>query len=451
MFSVIAIPVFAEGMDVLSDYDFVERSTGDELCLEGFVIPANDGTFGEDWLFNESDGVIELFSLPGNATRAEAIHLLVQAVFPFAFTSSNTPDIRGRFSDVSPQHWFYPAVAWASDRQWVTGFTDGTFRPNQTITRQEFVTMMVRAKGAGAGTINLTFTDRNQIADWALPHVRRAVQNGWIAGFPDNTFRPTAAFSRDHALTFARRINGGVSFPNNIRTITWNAHGGSTPVNWQRVSGNVIGRPLPTSTWTDRTFRMWSSTNDTTTRGARLSENDRMPNGNIVRYARWRNPVNRHNPQWYSTTALTVRNPNFLSVAWRNGVAGGVSNWQIQSTPVNFVMNSNSNNLVSSLNWGITGSWGRIWYREVTGIFLTRFDIELNSGRLVSSNPDVTNLTNTIMSVMAHELGHAVGLRDNPTLPTNVAVTNTIMNTHRDRNELIMPTTFDVQSVNWLY
>jgi len=270
MFSAIAFPAIAGEVEVQRDYDYgyIERLTSQTIGLDELLIPVSAGEH-----VDESAQNVELFNFPGNATRAEAIHMLVDAVEPSLLRNPNTPNNVRRFSDVRVSDWFYPAVSWAYSRGWVTGFTDGTFRPNQTINRQEFVTMMVRARGASAGTINLTFTDRNQIADWAMPHVRRAVQNGWIEGFQNNTFRPTDAFTRNHALTFVRRIRSNVVFPYRDRVtvlvwttrnvpsgLVWNppfANDQHPELQWRRIAGTAIGGPLPTAARSNHRFVGW--------------------------------------------------------------------------------------------------------------------------------------------------------------------------------------------------
>lgn len=447
---VISILLCALMLSTLAFPALAIETQSDLTCSEGFVIPADDGEVLEELIDEFAD--IEPLNLIGNATRAEAVHMMVQAAAPADLVSSNTPNITGRFSDVSPQHWFFPAVAWASNRGWVNGYADGTFRPHNTISRQEFVVMLVRARGAGPGTINLTFADTNQIGNWALPYVRRAVQNGWVQGFPDNTFRPNAAFTRNDALTFVRRINSAVVYPNNIRTIHWNTQIGFIPASWQRINGNALGQPLPTPFWiSDYTFRGWNSTDGWTARGVAVTAST-IPTGNVTYHARWHEP-RRHRDYWYRSSTVTLRtSPVNLGTTWQSALEDAARNWTNSATPITVRLDQGSPNLAttqfrSSENPSTLGSFRR---HSRSGTELRQFEIRLYTQRIpehVSANPGF-EFHRVATSVWAHEIGHAVGLADDPNWNDR---NSSIMNVNRCRDSVLHPTPFDRQSVNWLY
>ena len=153
----------------------------------------------------------------------------------------------------------------------------------------------------------------------------------------------------------------------------------------------------------------------------------------------------RHNPRWFHSSTVPLRSFSFSS-PWHTAANNGISNWNSRSTPVTFVTNSTSNNFVRADSHAQTW-YGRIRYLEHSGSSLTRFEIDLNT-RSISISPTLTNLTNFATSVMAHELGHAIGLPDNP---VGTATNGSIMNHARNRNSITVPTNFDVTSVNMLY
>jgi len=143
-----------------------------------------------------------------------------------------------------------------------------------------------------------------------------------------------------------------------------------------------------------------------------------------------------------------MRNPN-LPGSWQQGLQDGFNNWNSRSTNVSFAMNGTSNNEIWITSYH-DGRYGTIYDITVVGTQLRRFDISFNPIMIDLNRPQVTNLRNVVASTTAHELGHAVGLCDNPTVQGGV-VMHSIMWTGRNRNNVTLPWPFDVQSVNWLY
>lgn len=130
---------------------------------------------------------------PGKAvTRAEFASMLVKALNLQATGQS-------AFSDMSG-HWAKNTVAIAADHGIVTGYEDGTFRPNQQVTRQEMVAMAVRAFGLSGGSAP-SFADSEEIAVWAKASVSAAVQAGIVSGQTGNKFAPAVTATRAEAVT----------------------------------------------------------------------------------------------------------------------------------------------------------------------------------------------------------------------------------------------------------
>jgi len=285
--AIFVVPLFQGSAEAVAAKEYyVQEYDNKEYIFEDYNEGFIDNSAAEIFSVIE-DQSAELFSLTGSATRGEVVVLMVNALLPGALTSANAPNIGNTFSDVSLQHWFYPAIAWAYNRGWVTGDGTGRFNPNNPITREEFVTLAVRATGEPNGTVNLTFSDANQISSWALPSVKRAVQKGWVTGFPDNTFRPKTYITGTDAQTLVTRISGRtIAFPSNIKTITWNANGGTGGTTWQRIVGDVIGNPMPNVNITGDTSVGWFPTSSVTG-GTRVTPLTIMPNSNTTYWARW--------------------------------------------------------------------------------------------------------------------------------------------------------------------
>ena len=93
-------------------------------------------------------------------------------------------------------HWAEKAVLEAARRQTVSGFLDGTYRPNQAVTRAQFTTMLARALGIEAPDQALSFTDADAIPSWARGAVAAAVKLGYVQGDSGGAFRPEARMTR---------------------------------------------------------------------------------------------------------------------------------------------------------------------------------------------------------------------------------------------------------------
>ena len=86
-------------------------------------------------------------------------------------------------SDIKPGDWFASAVNWASANNIVTGFTDGTFKPNANITREQLAVMLYRYAGQPATTGSLAnFTDAASVSGYAQQAMQWATANGIITG-----------------------------------------------------------------------------------------------------------------------------------------------------------------------------------------------------------------------------------------------------------------------------
>lgn len=101
--------------------------------------------------------------------------------------SGDTTEGETDFPDVERGSWYAPAVAWAEEHQIVTGFPDGTFRPEEEITREQMVTILCRYAGwsgistALAGDLN-SFSDWAQVGDYAADAMGWACATGVIHG-----------------------------------------------------------------------------------------------------------------------------------------------------------------------------------------------------------------------------------------------------------------------------
>jgi LysM repeat protein len=104
------------------------------------------------------------------------------------------------FADTSG-HWAQEYISTAGLAGIVNGYTDNTFRPNDLVTREQMAAMIVKAAGLAPKTGAAQFADSSSISDWALNAVMAATENGVMKGYPDNTFKPQGNTTRAEAVT----------------------------------------------------------------------------------------------------------------------------------------------------------------------------------------------------------------------------------------------------------
>lgn len=115
----------------------------------------------------------------------------------------------GSFRDVTSAHWAFASVERAAELGLVTGYSDGTFRPDAAVTRAQFVLMLWRMYGKPAAAKAASFADAS--ADWYQDALSWAVENGYVNGLSDTRFGPDAPITRQQAMAILFRLNGGQS------------------------------------------------------------------------------------------------------------------------------------------------------------------------------------------------------------------------------------------------
>jgi uncharacterized repeat protein (TIGR02543 family) len=137
----------------------------------------------------------------GNITRAEVVtiffRLLKEDIRNEYLTSENP------FDDVSESAWYCKAVSTLTALGIIEGRSETIFAPNEPITRAELATICARFDtGVTSGTD--TFTDT--AGHWAEAEIQRAAALGWIEGDGDGKFRPNDSITRAEAITMINRV-----------------------------------------------------------------------------------------------------------------------------------------------------------------------------------------------------------------------------------------------------
>ena len=139
----------------------------------------------------------------GNITRAE-----VATIFFRLLTDESREELwctENPFSDVNSEDWFNNAVSTMYNAGIVSGYPDGTFRPNAKITRAELATIVARfLEDRISAGVEINLSDIS--GHWAEGFIIEVAENGIINGYPDGTFKPDQAITRAETVTMINRL-----------------------------------------------------------------------------------------------------------------------------------------------------------------------------------------------------------------------------------------------------
>ncbi len=147
------------------------------------------------------------FRADKDMTRAETVQMFYNLLEKTAVGSSD-------FRDVSAFSWYAEAVGALSEAGIIEGYPDKTFRPDDSITRAEFVMTASRFFDLKPAA-EIGFNDVEQ-GSWYYDVIASAAKEGWLEGYPDGTFRPNAKISRAEAAAITNRLLGRESDPSYI-------------------------------------------------------------------------------------------------------------------------------------------------------------------------------------------------------------------------------------------
>ena len=138
-----------------------------------------------------------------NITRAEVATIFYRLLTDDARAYHKSTD--SGFSDVKPGDWYNTAVSTMVQAGILTGYGDGTFKPNANITRGEFATIAARFLSNPYSTKDRFYDTEGH---WAEVYINRAAEEGWINGYSDGTFKPDQAITRAEAVTLVNNVLG---------------------------------------------------------------------------------------------------------------------------------------------------------------------------------------------------------------------------------------------------
>ncbi|MBD2503243.1 fasciclin domain-containing protein [Anabaena azotica] len=139
---------------------------------------------------------------PATTVPTETPVITTPTEAPDTIVQSDTPASRtSNFSDVSTDYWAQPFIQALAERNIIAGFPDGSFRPNQPVTRAEFAALIQKAFNQQPvrqlGASGFSDVPANY---WASGAIRQAYETGFLSGYPGNVFRPNQQIPRVQAI-----------------------------------------------------------------------------------------------------------------------------------------------------------------------------------------------------------------------------------------------------------
>lgn len=142
------------------------------------------------------------FNPDGNITRAETAAMLARLDDSFDENESYTTT----FADVDSALWYYRTVGFAESQNIITGYEDGTFKPEGSITRAEFASMIAKFAELDIENTYTPFEDVN--GHWAADKIAACYEAEYIHGYEGNIFRPDEFITRAEAVFIINRMLG---------------------------------------------------------------------------------------------------------------------------------------------------------------------------------------------------------------------------------------------------
>ena len=169
--------------------------------------PADPDDTGVSDLLNTEDHIQYLFGYPdgtfgpeNNMTRAEVAQMFYNLLL------NQDVEITKTFDDVPENAWYTKAVNTLASLDIISGVGDNKFEPERSITRAEFTAMAMKFAVGGEEGENI-FSDVDE-DDWFYDAVVNSIQYGWIHGYGDGTFRPNNPITRAEVTAIVNNMLG---------------------------------------------------------------------------------------------------------------------------------------------------------------------------------------------------------------------------------------------------
>ena len=118
------------------------------------------------------------------------------------------PSEMKKFSDVPDGFWAKDAITYLATLGFINGYPDGTFKPNEPLTRAELASLLVKAKDFQTEILISDIFPDVPVSHWAAPYVQVALNRKYVGGYPDGNFRPWKKVSRAEGVVIISKFAG---------------------------------------------------------------------------------------------------------------------------------------------------------------------------------------------------------------------------------------------------
>lgn len=196
------MPIYINLRESYAD-DENEDDDGEEVVIiEDSLVPIDK--------LNKMDHFQYIQGYPDNTVRPEGLvtreevaavfYRLLDPVYRISITTENEC-----FTDVSADRWSIKHIAALTNGKIIEGYPDGSFKPGSPITRAELAAIASRFDKLSALQIN-SFSDVE--GHWAVEYINSAAVKGWVNGYPDGTFKPDQYITRAEFVTLVNNVLG---------------------------------------------------------------------------------------------------------------------------------------------------------------------------------------------------------------------------------------------------
>ena len=182
--------------------------------------PGTSEPVPDDGLLNKKDHKAYMFGYPDgnflperNMTREEATAMFARLLkdYPRERRSYNIP-----FKDVAESDWSQQAIGFMLEKGMIKGYEDGSFKPKAAISRAEFAAMAARFDKLVAGGGNSSFDV--PAGHWAQASIDSAAAKGWVTGYPDGSFKPERKITRAEVVNITNKMLDRFADKNFVRS-----------------------------------------------------------------------------------------------------------------------------------------------------------------------------------------------------------------------------------------